>query len=235
MEVDFTVGQSAAILVADDGSKTDILCNGGTTGSITLGTVSGGTTPYAYTWTTSDGTIPAGQQNNANLTGLTAGTYNYSVTDANTCTAATGSFTINQPNAITVGLGSKTDVLCNAGTTGSITLGTVSGGTTPYAYTWTTSDGTIPAGQQNNANLTGLTAGTYNYSVTDANNCTPATGSFTINQPDAITVGLGSKTDVLCNAGTTGSITLGTVSWRNNTVCLYLDNKRWNNTCRSAK
>ena len=212
IEVDFTVGQSAAILVADDGSKTDILCNGGTTGSITLGTVSGGTTPYAYTWTTSDGTIPAGQQNNANLTGLTAGTYNYSVTDANTCTAATGSFTINQPNAITVGLGSKTDVLCNAGTTGSITLGTVSGGTTPYAYTWTTSDGTIPAGQQNNANLTGLTAGTYNYSVTDANTCTPATGSFTINQPNAITVGLGSKTDVLCNAGTTGSITLGTVS-----------------------
>ena len=53
------------------------------------------------------------------------------------------------------------------GTTGSITLGTVSGGTTPYAYTWTTSDGTIPAGQENNANPTGLTAGTYNYSVTD--------------------------------------------------------------------
>ena len=66
--------------------------------------LAGGTTPYAYTWTTSDGTIPAGQQNNANLTGLTAGTYNYSVTDANNCTAATGSFTINQPNAITVGL-----------------------------------------------------------------------------------------------------------------------------------
>ena len=66
--------------------------------------LAGGTTPYAYTWTTSDGTIPAGQQNNANLTGLTAGTYNYSVTDASTCAAATGSFTINQPNAIAVGL-----------------------------------------------------------------------------------------------------------------------------------
>ena len=63
-------------LLANNGSKTDVSCNGGTTGSITLGTVSGGTTPYAYTWTTSDGTIPAGQQNNANLTGLTAGTYN---------------------------------------------------------------------------------------------------------------------------------------------------------------
>src|SRR6202043_3435441 len=166
----------------------------------------------AYTWTTGDGTIPAGQTHNVNPAGLTAGTYNYSVTDVNNCTAATGSFTINQPDAIAVTGGSKTDVACNGGNTGSITLGTVTGGTTPYAYTWTTSDGTIPAGQEHVANQAGLTAGTYNYSVTDGNNCTAATGSVVISQPNALLVANdGSKTDDLCNGGTTGSITLGTV------------------------
>ena len=208
----FTINQPHAITVGH-GSKTDVSCNGGQHGSITLGTVTGGTTPYAYTWTTSDGTIPAGQQNNANLTGLTAGTYNYSVTDATACAAATGSLTINQPDAITVGhMAARRMYYVMVVQPVPSHWEQLAGGTTPYAYTWTTSDGTIPAGQQNNANLTGLTAGTYNYSVTDANTCTPATGSFTINQPNAITVELGSKTDVLCNAGTTGSITLGTVS-----------------------
>src|SRR6202043_2982430 len=160
----------------------------------------------AYTWTTGDGTIPAGQTHNVNPAGLTAGTYNYSVTDVNNCTAATGSFTINQPDAIAVTGGSKTDVACNGGNTGSITLGTVTGGTTPYAYTWTTSDGTIPSGQQNNANLTGLTAGTYNYSVTDASACAAATGSVTINQPEAIAVtGNGTDINLSCHGGNNGS------------------------------
>ena len=179
-----------------------------TTGSITLGTVSGGTTPYAYTWTTSDGIIPAGQQNNANLTGLTAGTYNYSVTDANNCTPATGSFTITQPNAIAVaGNGSEIDASCNGGHNGSITLGTVSGGTTPYAYTWTTSDGTIPPGQEHVANPTGLTAGTYNFSVTDVNSCSTATGSFTIAQPNVLAATF-TSTDITCFNMNNGTATI---------------------------
>src|SRR5205823_10946135 len=94
------------------------------------------------------------------------------VTDKNNCTAATGSIAINQPDAIAVANnGSKTDVLCNGGTNGSITLGTVSGGTTPYSYTWTTSDGSIPAGQEHVANPTGLTAGTYKERRTVGEEC----------------------------------------------------------------
>ncbi|HEU5053181.1 MAG TPA: SprB repeat-containing protein, partial [Hanamia sp.] len=154
--VDIT--QPDAIAVASS-SKTDVSCNGGSDGSITLGTVTGGTPAYVYSWTISDGAIPSGQEHNKDLTGLTAGTYHYSVTDQHNCTAATGDVVVGQPDAIAVADdGSKTDVSCNGGSDGSITLGTVTGGTPAYVYSWTTSDGAIPSGQEHNKDLTGLTA-----------------------------------------------------------------------------
>ncbi|MFZ4399617.1 MAG: right-handed parallel beta-helix repeat-containing protein [Bacteroidales bacterium] len=61
----------------------DVTCFGGNTGSIDL-TVNGGIAPFTYAWTASNGgVIPAGQENNQDLTGLTAGTYNVTVTDGN--------------------------------------------------------------------------------------------------------------------------------------------------------
>jgi hypothetical protein len=48
---------------------------------------------------------------------------------------------------------------------------TVTGGTGPYTYLWTTTNGVIPAGQENQEDLTGLTSGTYHVVVTDANSC----------------------------------------------------------------
>lgn len=48
---------------------------------------------------------------------------------------------------------------------------TVTGGTAPYTYLWTTTNGVIPAGQENQEDLTGLTSGTYHVVVIDANNC----------------------------------------------------------------
>src|SRR5690242_12390484 len=210
-DLDVVVGQPDAIAVASS-SKTDVSCNGGSDGSITLGTVTGGTPAYVYSWTTSDGAIPSGQENNKDLTGLTAGTYHYSVTDQHNCTAATGDVLVTEPDAIAVATSSKTDVSCNGGSDGSITLGTVTGGTPAYVYSWTTSDGAIPSGQENNKDLTGLTAGTYHYSVTDQHNCTAATGDVLVTEPDAIAVATSSKTDVSCNGGSDGSITLGTVS-----------------------
>ncbi|SEA49401.1 hypothetical protein SAMN05443667_1051, partial [Flavobacterium gillisiae] len=94
---------------------------------------------------------------------LTAGTYNYTVTDANGCTA-TATATINAaPTQITF-TATPTQIKCNGGT-GSVTLAS-SGGT-----------GTLTYSGDATANLT---AGTYNYTVTDANGCT-ATATATIN------------------------------------------------------
>ncbi|MES3019004.1 MAG: gliding motility-associated C-terminal domain-containing protein, partial [Bacteroidota bacterium] len=182
-----TIGQPAAVLSLSS-TKTDVLCFGASTGSIDL-SVTGGTTPYTYAWT--------GGITSEDLSGLAAGTYTVTVTDANSCTA-TASVTIGQPAAVLAVSSSKTDVLCFGASTGSIDL-SVTGGTAPYAYAWT--------GGITSEDLSGLVAGTYTVTVTDANNCT-ATASVTIGQPAAVLAVNTSKTDVLCFGATTGAIDL---------------------------
>ncbi|KAF2340143.1 SprB repeat-containing protein, partial [Flavobacterium ginsenosidimutans] len=93
--------------------------------------------------------------------GLQAGTYTVTVTDANNCQAAQ-SFTIAEPPILSASK-SQTDVLCNGGATGTASV-TVSGGSGNYTYSWSPSGGTA-------AVATGLTAGTYTVTVADANSC----------------------------------------------------------------
>ncbi|TDW51787.1 putative secreted protein (Por secretion system target) [Flavobacterium sp. 270] len=185
----FTITQPAA-LTATAGAQTNVLCNGGATGSATVN-VTGGTTAYTYSWAPSGGTA-------ATATGLTAGTYTVTVTDANACTA-TQTFTITQPAALIATAGPKTNVSCNSGSNGSATVN-VTGGTAAYTYSWAPSGGTA-------ATATGLTAGTYTATVTDANGCT-ATQSFTITQPTALIATAGTQTNVSCNSGSNGSATV---------------------------
>ena len=102
-------------------TKTDVRCFGATTGSINL-SVTGGTAPYTYSWT--------GGITTKDLSGLAAGTFNVTVTDAKSCTA-TASVVITQPAAVLALATTKTDVLCLGTATGSINL-SVTGGTAPY-------------------------------------------------------------------------------------------------------
>jgi aminopeptidase-like protein len=139
-----------------------VLCFGASTGSIDV-SVSGGTSPYTYNW--------GGGITTQDRSGLAAGTYTVTVTDANACTK-TVSATITQPSALTVSE-TNVDVLCFGANTGSIDV-TVSGGTSPYTYNW--------GGGITTQDRTGLAAGTYTVTVTDANSCTK-TVSATITQP----------------------------------------------------
>src|SRR5206468_3933339 len=107
------------------------------------------------------------------------GTYSYTVTDANSCTATTTG-DITQPTAI-VPASSNTPILCNGGSS-TVTV-SAEGGTGPYNGTGTFSHD----------------AGTYSYTVTDANSCT-ATTTGDIRQPTAI-VPASSNTPILCNGG----------------------------------
>ncbi|MEZ4968837.1 MAG: MBG domain-containing protein [Flavobacteriaceae bacterium] len=110
----------------------------------------------------------------ATATGLTAGTYTVTVTDANSCTA-TQSFTITEPTTLTATPSAQTNVSCNGGANGSATVAVT--GASGYTY-FGPSGGTA-------ATATGLTAGTYTVTVTDANSCT-TTQSFTITEPTAL-------------------------------------------------
>jgi len=185
-----TINQPAAFTVGT--SKTDVSCNGGSNGTATV-SVSGATAPYSYSWAPSGGTA-------ATATGLAPGTYTVTITDNNTC-QTTRSFTITQPTALTATI-SKTDVSCNGGSNGTASVA-ASGGTPAYTYSWSPSGGTA-------ATATGLAAGTYTCTITDANAC-QITRSVTVGQPSAITASV-SKTDVSCNGGTNGTATVSGVT-----------------------
>jgi gliding motility-associated-like protein len=113
----------------------------------------------------------------------------------------TDDYTVTEPVADIVITETITNVSCNGGNDGAIILN-ITGGTSPYTYAWSTSDGSglVPGDRDQS----GLTAGTYNVVVTDDNGAT-ANGSYTITEPAAITYAL-DITDVNCYGGNDGSI-----------------------------
>ncbi len=183
----FTIG---SVLTAALGGQTNVSCFGGSNGTATV-TPTGGTTPYSYSW------VPSGGSSSV-ATGLAAGTYTCTVSDAASGTA-TVSVTITQPTAISTSVSSSTNVSCNGGTNGAASI-SASGGTGSLTYAWSPSGGTA-------ASATGLGAGTYTCTVTDANSCTKQQ-SVTITQPAVISTSVSSVTNVSCNGGSNGAATI---------------------------
>ncbi|MEX2590525.1 MAG: T9SS type B sorting domain-containing protein [Chitinophagales bacterium] len=142
-----------------------------------------------YSWT--------GGLNGDTITNLTAGTYTVTATDQNNCTLI-DSVEITEPTELTYS-SNTTDVDCYGNNTGSINI-TASGGTSGYTYQW---DSASVSGN----NPTGLYAGIYSYTITDANNC-EVLGSDTLNQPDAPLTLTVSATDVNCNGANDGTLTI---------------------------
>jgi gliding motility-associated-like protein len=154
-------------------SATNSSCSG-STGSATV-TPSGGTAPYTYLWN-------PGGQTTATATGLASGTYTVIVSDASSPCNPNGSVSTATVTVVSVGnfsvTSTQSNTSCNGGNNGSSTAA-VSGGTAPYTYSWSPSGGT-------NATATGLSAGIFTVTVTDASGCTN-TQTVNITQPVAIT------------------------------------------------
>ncbi|PKP22098.1 MAG: hypothetical protein CVU05_05340 [Bacteroidetes bacterium HGW-Bacteroidetes-21] len=168
------------------GNQVGVLCYGDCNG---VGSVNpaGGTPPYAYYWGVSAWT----QQINSTLC---AGSHFVTVTDANGCTANT-MVVITGPSELTITNVTPTPLTCNGANDGQAVV-TLQGGYAAYQYTLgTTTNGT--------GIFTGLAAGNYGITVSDANNCT-RTGSVTITEPNPIVLG-STPNFTLCN-GQTGFI-----------------------------
>ncbi|MET4075417.1 SprB repeat-containing protein [Hymenobacter sp. UYCo722] len=176
----------AAVSLLATATPTDANCGGSATGSISLA-VSGGASPYSFRWSNGATT--------QNISGLMAGTYSVTLTDASGCTSTTGA-TIHEPVALRLSVTSPRPS-CFGGSTGGVGAA-VSGGTSPYTYLWSNGATT--------ASLSGVAGGTYSVTVTDARGCT-ATGAATVAESTQITA-LASKTDVTCYDARNGTVTL---------------------------
>ena len=176
----------------------NVNCAGGNTGSVTVTNPSGGTAPYSYSWNS----IPV--QTTQTATGLPAGTFTVTVTDAHGCTK-TSSATITQPSGLSNVIASVvTNINCFGGNNGSVTVTNPIGGTLPYAYSWNSTP------TQTTQTATGLIAGTYTVTVTDANGCY-LTSTAIITQPALLSNASASVVNnVACFGGNNGSVSVTT-------------------------
>ncbi len=188
---DFEITNSVTPLAVVITSKKDVSCNGGNDGEIVISITGGCPQGGNYMVSPSD------------LTNLTAGTYNITVTDfSNPAMNVMISETITEPDVLTV-TGTTTGSM---GNDGSIDI-MVDGGTPNYSITWT---GGIADGE---TNPTGLAPDTYTVSIEDANGCT-VSEDFVV--PD-ISVGAElalsnvSSSDATCNGEEDGAV-FGSVS-----------------------
>ncbi|WP_076670043.1 gliding motility-associated C-terminal domain-containing protein [Pontibacter indicus] len=174
-------------------SATPASCNDND-GTITAGTVTGGTAPYTYSI---NGTT---FQTSTAFTGLASGSYTLSVKDANGC-IVTRTVTVgeNVPTNL-----AHTTVSSTCGRSdGSISVGTVTGGTAPYTYS--VNGGSFQSG----TTFTGLAAGAHRITVRDAKGC-EFTKSVTLENVEGPQFTATTKATT-CGASN-GSISVGTVT-----------------------
>ncbi|MBX7095754.1 MAG: T9SS type A sorting domain-containing protein [Flavobacteriales bacterium] len=125
-------------------------------------TPNGGLAPYTYLWDDN------AAQTTATATGLAAGTYHVTITDANGCSIVEVVTVSNTggPSAVV----NVNDAVCNGGT-GSVNVTPTGNG--PFTYDYF------------GENPSSLSAGNYTVEVTDANGCS-GNFSFTVTEPSAI-------------------------------------------------
>ncbi|MCP1381060.1 beta strand repeat-containing protein, partial [Runella salmonicolor] len=162
-----------AQLNASASVTTPIDCFGGN--AVITVSATGGTGSYGGTGTFS---VPAG------------GPYNYTVTDANGCTASASVASVSQPAQLNASASVTTPIACFGGN--AVITVSATGGTGSYSGTGTFS---VPAG------------GPYNYTVTDANGCSASASVASVSQPAQLNASA-SNTKVTCVGGNDGTITV---------------------------
>jgi gliding motility-associated-like protein len=189
----FTLAQAALLTAAVSATNS----NCGQPNGSACATVSGGTGLLTYLWSGPGSPAPTTLCNN----NISAGAYNFVVTDANGCTA-NASGLVNDVSGPVVAITSQTNVTCFGLLNGGASA-TIAGGVPNYTISW--------SGTQATANTTTLTsnfgAGIHNITVTDAAGCV-GTASVDISQPATFVSAIGSFTNVSCFGLSDGGATI---------------------------
>jgi len=193
--------------VVPTSAKTDISCNGGADGIITI-SANGGTGNFSFQLLNA-ALNPIATHNNITpgtddvFNGLSAGDYTVKITDANGC-EKTVSLTLTEPTAITVAE-TLTNLTCSGAGNGEIAV-VVNGGTAPYKIELT--GGTPQTENGVNAGVTttftGLDAIEYTITITDAKMCTHVV-KYTLTEPTTHTI-VTAETPAKCSGGNDGTV-----------------------------
>ncbi|WP_171595870.1 FISUMP domain-containing protein [Marinifilum caeruleilacunae] len=178
----------------------DVTCNGSEDGSISL-TINEGTAPFSYLW--SNGAT------SKDISELSPGTYNVFITDAKGYKMNKRDIVITEPMPLAIDL-LATHVTTPGGSDGEI-KSTVSGGTSPYSYTWSNGETT--------ENLSNISSGIYSITIVDFNKC-EVVDEVAVQEPVNLEY---VKTDISCNGSgngeidmtITGGVTPYVISWSN--------------------
>ncbi len=212
--------ESSATITSPDALLVDVVaqniaCFGAATGSAKLN-LSGGTGAYTVLWNGPNSFVATGPEVN----NLTAGNFSATVTDAAGCTLVQSVSLTAPAAALEISLPALGDTICFGASNGSATV-LPSGGTPPYLYLWSPNN-------QTSATVTGLSAGLYRVSVTDAKNCI-AIDSVFIPQKESMTVQVqGGTTD--CFGVNTGTAHVTAVFYGTIPANLNQFSWQWNTT-----
>jgi subtilisin-like proprotein convertase family protein len=180
--IDYVIGNSTGTLALNAVNITNEDC-GNSLGEIDL-VVAGGALPLTYAWSNTAIT--------EDITGLSAGIFNCTITDNNGCQVMTGDKTVfNTANDIDVITASLTDEVCG-NSTGAIDV-TISGGSTPYTLNWDSGATT--------EDLNGLVAGDYVLTVLDNNGCSFNYTETVVNNPGTLNITSTTAVDENCGDG----------------------------------
>lgn len=133
-------------------STQSVSCNGGSDGIASVN-AAGGNAGFSYLWSNGD--------TGATITNISAGAYTVTATDSEGCVGST-TVIISQPTQVSAAANIQAE---NCGNSDGFLFVSASGGTLPYLYDFGN-------GQTANPILNGISAGTYDVTITDLLGCT---------------------------------------------------------------
>lgn len=205
-----------------------VSCNGYSDGEISFD-ISGGIKPFSMALTgqatKSKSNLSRTDADNNYFEDLSAGSYILTVTDSAGNTASTSTINIYQPTPLSISSTVVTDVTCNSGSDGSITISATGGtqytsGSYDYLYGKTSSNITLT-----DSKLTGYSSGEHTVWVKDINGCILESNSISVSQPEELSIVAHDITSDTCNLNN-GTVQFDISGGWDNSYPYYIEIKR---------
>lgn len=154
-------------------ANTNATCPETTDGSLTA-EISGGDHPYTFVWSNGESNVVSDLNTFTDqVSGLAPGEYTVTVTDVNGLETS-GTYTVG-PDPLEVSFDMTQTSTCDMAGDGTAEAN-VTGGTAPYSYSWNSGEDTQA--------ISNKSFGSYEVTVTDANDCEPVIASVEITADD---------------------------------------------------